>query len=266
MSRTSDGAKSAHFTRSAPLFTFIAALAVLFQCAHASLFASNCSFGSAIYVLAEAGNGTLGYGTVYVSSPSGKHYELELFHGQAKINASEPGEWKFLWGNETASARVHEAAPRADEQPAPEPPFLTAIGAVFLAAIAGIALFMNSLRTSAPSFSKTELGGSATAVFTCGASPLDEVRIFSSENGRLLARKEKIRPAEKISVSWEMSRDERGKPALAAVLHRGEEERMLSNGAEPENKAKNETQDKLRAAFPLQKKSANGALRKLRRA
>ena len=255
-----------HPTRPMPFLFLLAMLAMLSTHAHASLFASNCSFGSTIYVLAEAGNGTLGYGSVSVSSPSGKSYGLELFRGQAKINASEPGEWKFLWGNETASALVYDELPAPEGQAAAEPPFLLVLGAVFLIAIAGIALFMNSLRTGAPSFSKTGPGGSATAVFTCGATGLDEVRIFSSESGRLLMKKEKIRPAEKISVSWEMSRGERGKPALAVVRHHGEEERVLSNGADPENKTKNETQGKIHATFSLQKKSEPGALRKLRRA
>jgi len=243
-------------------------LACLANCMHASLFASNCTFGSTIYVLAEDGNSTLGYGTVYVSSPSGKNYELELFRGQAKINASEPGEWRFLWGNETASVRIYETAPPADEPGPGEPPFLLAIGAVFLIAIAGIALFMNSLRTGAPSFSKTETGGSATAIFTCGASGLDEVRIFSSENGGLLMKKEQPGPREKISVSWEMSRGERGKPALAAILHHGEEERIFSNGEEENarEKGKEQAQDKVHTTGILRKKSEKGVLRKLRRA
>jgi len=85
--------------------------------AQISLIASNATYGGAIYVLATD-NGSLVSGReAQVIPPSGKSYSFTLEGGQAKFNATELGEWRFIFASEAASAFVSEqktAAPPAE--------------------------------------------------------------------------------------------------------------------------------------------------------
>ncbi len=182
---------------------FLLLLLVHASFAQISLIASNATYGEAIYILATK-NGTLASGIAYAISPSGRSSTLYLENGQAKFNATELGEWKISFANETALAYAYEKKPPAQPEPMPAGDNFWAailIALILAVGITAASFLLHDFLHPQYSVRKSFDGRWAHAEITALRSDLRDVKILVG--GQQIATRPVLRKGTTLSASLE---------------------------------------------------------------
>lgn len=180
---------------------FLLLLSIQLASSQISLIASNATYNGPIYVLATDG-GSLVMGEIQLTTPSGARFATDLQNGQAKIRATELGEWKFYYKNATATAFVSDeaAAPQGIVLPQQDHLwFALAISAILAAGIIFISFFAHDFLFAQYKVQTSYECNTAHAAIYAKSHSLHDVAILL--DGEEVARKQVLQKGESLSVS-----------------------------------------------------------------